>query len=89
MDEKTIRMIIRDENNKSNKLLKKDLKDVFMTRRDCYSMHQGRTTSKASAGGNGELRKEKILFWSKLVGLVTGLTTAIGIVIAFMSSKLG
>jgi len=88
MDEKTIRMIIRDENGKSNKMLKKDLKDVFMTRKDCYSMHQGRTSKGATAGGNGELKKEKAMFWSKLVGLVTVLTTLVGLGIAYLSSKI-
>ena len=78
MNEKTMRRIIRDENFRNYRTLKRDLKDIFITRKEYYEEQTGKPSNS----------KEKAVFWSKLVGLITGLTTLIGLTIAFISAKL-
>jgi len=75
-------MVVRDENTRLWKRQRKELKDIFMTRKDCYGIHQGRNNH------NSNMKKEKAMFWTKLVGLITALTTFIGFMIAYISSKL-
>ena len=82
MDDRTLRMIIRDENSKSHKALKKDLKELFMTRLDCYKHH-----SKVKVN-SGDTAKQRAMFWGKITALITSLTTLIGLGIAFLTSKM-
>jgi len=78
-------MIIRDENSKSWKSQKKDLKEVFMSKSDCYSIHQGRHSPETATNGNGALRKEKIKFWGLVSGLVVVLCSLVSIIISKIS----
>jgi hypothetical protein len=78
MDERIMRGIIRDENNRNYRILKRDLKDIFITRKEYYEDQTGKPSGS----------KEKALFWAKLTGLITALTAMIGMGIAYISAKL-
>ena len=61
---------------------------MFMTRKECLSIHQGRHTPE-SVNGNGSLKKEKIKFWAAVTGLITVLTALFSTLIIFLAGKIG
>lgn len=86
-EEKRFREIVRLGIMDAWKEQKKDIVGTCMTRIECLSLHQGR--SSAGAGnGNGALKKEQIKFWGKLSGLIVVVGTLISALTAFILSKL-
>lgn len=67
---------------------KKDIIRMCMTREECLSLHQGRTTPPQHNGGNGGLRKQKIKFWSLVIGLIIALVTLGGIVLKIIEAAI-
>ena len=87
MDVNMLKIVVRDENTKSNRELKhefyKHLEKNYMSKGDCLSIHQGRNSAHEVSKGNGELKRAKAKFWLSVAGLMTAVSLMIG-AITFM-----
>jgi len=82
MTKSELRLIIHDENRKANNVLKRDLKDVFMTKGQCLTIHQ-----RVGVKTNGELSKEKAKFWGAMAGLITAISGVMVIGITYLVQR--
>jgi len=80
MSQADLKMMIRSENVKANRVLKRDLKDSFMTRGDCLQIHlkEGKPT-------NGGMTRQKAKFYGAMAGLIGGISTIIALVVSMVT----